>query len=203
MRAFALGLAGTTTFVALPAAADTSPTPPVTVVVVPGAAPGVAPPPPSYPPGAYPAPPPGAYYPPPGYYAPPGPYYAPPGAYPGLQPMERRSAPAMAGGIVGVTAGAISLFSALFVAVIADSTCSVVTFDGSGRTTNSCDSHAPAVIGLTVAGIAGIAIGIPLIIYGAKKVPLGTASSGNNQALQSPLPAWAGAPGGTGWRWRF
>ena len=207
MRAFALAVAGATLFVSLPAAADTSPPPPVTVVVVPGGVPA-APPPPSYPPGAYPAPPPGAYpapppggyypppggyYPSPGYYAPPGPYYAPPGTYQPLPAMERRSVGAMAGGIVGISAGGIFLFSALFLATIGDTNCA---FEGS-----SCDAHTPAVIGLTVAGIAGIAIGVPLLIYGVKKVPLGTASSGSTR--EAPLPAWAGAPAGQGWRWRF
>ena len=50
------------------------------------------------------------------------------------------------------------------------------------------------------AGIAAIAVGIPLIIYGAKKVPVGAAPIAG--ALPG-MPAWAGAPGGTGWRWRF
>ncbi len=219
-RAFALAVAGAALLVTRPAAADTSPTAPETQVApAPAAPPGAYPPgayppgayppgaypPGAYPPGAYPAPPPpGAYYgPPPGAYygPPPGSYYAP--AYPMAPPMERRSTGAMVGGIIGVSLGAVLLFAALFEATLAD-TCSVVASDNFGGSSPSCGGNGGAAIGLTVAGIVGIAVGIPLIVYGAKKVPVGTALGlSNGVAMQSPLPAWAGAPGGTGWKWKF
>jgi hypothetical protein len=221
-RAFSLAVAGAMLAIALPAAADTS-SPPTPVVVTPAPAsppgaypPGAYPPPP--PAGAYPGPPPGAYggYPPPppgaygGYPPPPGAYYgaAPPpayygpaGAYAMPPPMERRSTGAMVGGIVSISLGGVLLAAALITATFADS-CAVQEDNGF---TTTCSSNTGTTVGLTVAGIVGIAVGIPLLIYGVRRVPVGAALApgGASLALQSPLPAWAGAPGGTGWRWRF
>jgi hypothetical protein len=114
--------------------------------------------------------------------------------------MERRSTGAMAGGIVSVSVGGILLFSTLFVAALADTSCAFSnSLNGSG-VQSSCPSDTATIIGLTVGGLAAIGVGIPLIIWGAKKVPIGTASAGG---LTTPLPAWAGAPAGQGWRWRF
>jgi hypothetical protein len=225
-RAFALAVAGAALLVALPAAADTSPTPvtpvaPAPVAPAPAYPPGAYPaaPPAAYPPGAYPPgayppgayppgayppgayPPgayPGAYPPPPGYYAPApplGPYYAPPGTFVMPPPVERRSTGAMVGGIIGVSLGAVLLIAALFEATLAD-TCNV--YDSTGDV--ACGGNSTAAIGLTVGGLVGIGVGIPLIIYGAKKVPVGTALT---NGVPSPLPAWAGTPGGTGWKWQF
>jgi hypothetical protein len=106
--------------------------------------------------------------------------------------MERRSVGAMVGGIVAVTGGAVMLFSVLFVSLAAE-TCSI----GAIGTSNTCPNQTGTEIGLTVGSIAALALGIPLIIYGAKKVPVGP------DPIASALPGWVGAPGGTGWRWRF
>jgi hypothetical protein len=55
-----------------------------------------------------------------------------------------------------------------------------------------------------VAGVVLIAVGIPLTVYGARRVPVATALlPGKSDALASPLPGWAGAPGGAGWKWSF
>jgi hypothetical protein len=94
----------------------------------------------------------------------------------------------MAAGIVGITGGAVMLASALILATahILDFRCA-----GSGNSNGMpCDQHTPEVVGLSLGGVAALALGIPLLVYGAKKVPVGT-------------PAWAGAPGGPGWRWRL
>jgi hypothetical protein len=97
----------------------------------------------------------------------------------------------MAAGIVGVSAGGIMLLAAAIVAT--QISCDFSTPSG-GCTTNS-----GAEIGLTIGGIVGIAAGILLLIYGAKRVPVGTAAA----SVPSPLPKWAGAPAGKGWRWEF
>jgi hypothetical protein len=202
-RTLALAFAGTALFASLPAAADTSPPPqtPVVTVQVPGPAPAPAQPgaypPGAYPPGAYPGGPPAPYYGPPGY-PPPGAYYGPPPgayyapAYPVPHPTERQSVGAMVGGIIGVTGGGILLLAGAFAAI---PSCS---FDDSVDN-ETCNNHTALTIGLVVAGVVAIAAGVPLIVYGAKKVPLGTATA----LPPSPLPAWAGAPGGPGWRWTF
>jgi hypothetical protein len=192
MRALALAVAGSALLSSLPAAAQTPPAPPVTVVVVPGGPPA-APPPAYAPPAPYYAPP-GPYYAPaPPYYAPPGPYYAPAAPYPLVPARERRSIGGMAAGIVGVSAGGILLISSAFAAMIADASCDSFTGSCSNRSQTTA-------IALGVSGGLAIAIGIPLLVWGAQKVPVGTAVAGN---VPSPLPAWAGAPGGPGWRWRF
>ena len=81
------------------------------------------------------------------------------------------------------------------VTATADTSCS---FDAGGNAV--CGSGNPAAeIGLGVAGGVLIAVGIPLLIYGARKVPVGAPTA----SLPSPLPKWAGAPAGRGWRWEF
>ena len=190
----AVTVAGAVLFAAPSAAADASPPPatPLTTTPPPAAyPPGASPAPvPYYGPGVYPGPPAGGYYAPP-----PGAYYDPPGAYPPPPPMERRSVGAMVGGIVAVSGGFILAMSALVVSVAAE-TCGI---DAIG-TSNTCPDRTATEIGLSIGSIAAIAVGIPLIIYGAKKVPVGGAPIAG--ALPG-MPAWAGAPGGTGWRWRF
>jgi hypothetical protein len=61
----------------------------------------------------------------------------------------------------------------------------------------SCDREVPAgTVALYIAGAISLGIGIPLLVYGAKKVP----------AVQPPERAarrFIGEPGGPGWRWRF
>jgi hypothetical protein len=52
-------------------------------------------------------------------------------------------------------------------------------------------------------GIAGgvlVAVGIPLLVYGAKRISV---SSTTAAVLPRPLPPWAGMPAGHGWRWAF
>jgi len=116
---------------------------------------------------------------------------------------ERRSTGAMVGGIVGISVGAVLLLSAGVEALVADS-CSAVTFNNSFESTTSCGSGTGTVIGLSIAGLIGIGVGIPLIVWGAKRVPVGTAlAPGKAFALESPLPKWVGLPGGTGWKWQF
>jgi hypothetical protein len=107
--------------------------------------------------------------------------------------MERRSVGAMVGGIVGISAAGILIFSTFFVAL--NSSCVI---DSNGE---QCFPDTGALVGLSVASLAALAVGIPLLVYGAKKVPVGASTSEN--ALEGTLPQWAGAPGGTGWRWRF
>jgi hypothetical protein len=106
--------------------------------------------------------------------------------------MERRSVGAMVGGIVAVTGGAVMLFSVLFVSLAAE-TCAIDSISAP----SPCPNQTGTEIGLTVGSIAAVALGIPLIIYGAKKVPVGGAP------IAGAPPAWMGAPGGPGWRWRF
>ena len=198
--AVAIAVAGTTLVATLPAAADTTPLPPA-----PPPATQPAPPPPPPPgassPGAYPAPPPGAYAPPsPGtYYPPPPGYYAPPGAYALKPPMRWQSVGSMAAGIVGVSSGSVLLLSAGIVAALQ---CNSY---GIAAPSPTCgDSNTGALVGLTVAGIVLIAVGIPLIIYGARRVPVEFALvPGKSNALTLGLPQWAGAPGGAGWKWSF
>jgi hypothetical protein len=188
--ALGLAISGAVLFVAPSAAADASPPPSTPLTTAPGASPAPVP---LYGPGVSPGPPPGAYYPPPGgYYAPPGGYYAPPSTYVLPRAMERRSVGAMVGGIVAVTGGAVMLFSVVFVSLAAD-TCVLGTISAP----SACPNRTGTEIGLTVGSIAALALGIPLIIYGAKKVPVGGAP------IAGTLPAWMGAPGGPGWRWHF
>jgi hypothetical protein len=209
-RNLALAFAGAALFASLPAAADTSaPAPTPIVITTPGPAPvplapqPVAPPAAAYPPGTYPGYPPGAYpvpypgaYPAPAYYGPGG-YYAPPSGYYAARytPMpltERQSVGALAGGAVAIGAGGIMVIAALIAAI---PTCS---FNGNSNADfETCDNHTATVVGLTVAGLVAIAVGIPLVVYGNKRIPIGAA------AATSGLPAWAGKPGGTGWGWSF
>jgi hypothetical protein len=100
--------------------------------------------------------------------------------------MGRQSRGALAGGIVAVSVGGVLTLAGGIAAMIPAG----CTSDG------TCSNHLGPALGLAVGGLVGLAVGIPLIVYGAKKVPAGA-------ALSSPLPAWAGAPGGRGWVWRF
>jgi hypothetical protein len=109
--------------------------------------------------------------------------------------MERQSVGAMAGGIVGITGGGILLIAGAFAAI---PSCSD-NFNGT-TSTFMCDGHEATVIGLVVAGLVSIAVGIPLLVYGAKKVPVGAPETSQ---LQKRLPVWAGTPAPRGWEWRF
>jgi len=62
----------------------------------------------------------------------------------------------------------------------------------------SSTSGSPAVgTGMIIGGLVGIALGIPLLVYGAKKVPIDPAASAPAAAT------WVGAPGGAGWQWKL
>lgn len=92
----------------------------------------------------------------------------------------------MVGGIVAVAVGSVLAFSGALVMVL----------PGGCPADGACSNSLSPGIEVIAGGLVGLAVGIPLIVYGAQKVPVGT-------ALASPLPAWAGAPGGRGWVWRF
>jgi len=130
--------------------------------------------------------------------APLGPIAAPP-AGPELQdayelPVKRRSTGAMVGGVVGVSVGTALVFS-----LVGAATIQKCSFDNATESV-VCGADSALVVGVTVAGLAAFAIGLPLLIYGARQVPV---SASGGAAAGSVLPAWAGAPGGAGWRWRF
>jgi hypothetical protein len=97
-------------------------------------------------------------------------------------PLERRSPTAMVSGIVLTSAGGLAI---MYVGATAMGGC-----------TDDCKAHDRFVRGTVLGGALALAIGIPLLIYGAKRVP------GDAAALQTlPLPKWAGAPSATGWGW--
>jgi hypothetical protein len=110
-------------------------------------------------------------------------------------PRERRSVGAMAGGIVLTVAGGVMLLSSLIVAVLP--THCTTTIDGFGE---NCSADTGAAVGLLIGGLIGLGAGIPLTIWGARRVPVGTVAGAPTKGLP---PAWAGAPGGPGWRWQF
>ncbi len=166
--------------------------PGATVVIAPnGAATQAYPPPAGYgqPPPGYGAPP--GYYgaPPPGYaYAPaPGYAYGPPPV--DITPKERRSSGMMAGGIVLLSAGGLGLVIGSIVALSAR--CGFTVFGGCNPDTTAQS----AGYGMMIGGVIGIAVGIPLLVYGAKKVPV--------KMDGAPATAWIGAPTASGWQWKF
>jgi len=154
-------------------------------------------PPPGYPPGYGPPPgyPPG-YGPPPGY-APPGAHAPPPYAY--QQPQSaaelppddelgryeptgkrRRSVPLLVLGIISTAVGGVFLASGL----------GATLYCATGE-----KSICGPAAGMSLIGGAGLGVGVPLIVYGAKKVaPEPTIALG---------PRWVGAPAGVGWKWQF
>jgi hypothetical protein len=159
--------------------------------------PGYAPPPPGYapaPPG-YGQPGYGQPYGQPGYGQPQ--FYYPPPPLMGPPPrMERRSKGMMAGGIVLLGVGALSLITGLAVYAVG----SVGTYKGCyGYSTYSSYSDCgytsdkgtqTAGVALMIAGVAGIGVGIPLTVIGAKKVPV---DPQNEQALTTTPTLRVGA----------
>lgn len=151
----------------------------------PAAPPGYGEPPPGYappPPGYAPAQP---GYPPPGYAQPGGyppeygqpQFYYPPPPMMGPPPrMERRSKGMMAGGIVLIGVGALSLITGLVTYAVG----SIGPYQSSNcyGSYNCGGSYVPdsgtrtAGIVLMVGGVAGLGVGIPLTVIGAKKVPV-------------------------------
>jgi hypothetical protein len=182
LRALALAVSVAATL--SPSSAFAAP-PPTTPAVAPPldpapAAPIVAP----LPPPPYPVLPPG--------YGVPA-YGAPLGAYAPPQPVMKRNVPVMVAGI-GVLVLAAGLFAGAVVEVM-DGICITL---GSGP---SCPDTSPAVIGLSIGGVVALAVGIPMVVLGAKRVPM----NADPPVMLEPkgLPAWAGAPAGRGWAWRF
>ena len=181
-----------------------------TVVIAPGGAATQAYPPPA----GYGQPPPGYGQPPPGYAAPPGYYGAPPPGYayappPGYmyapqQPTEplvqkqRRSSGMMAGGIVLLSAGGLAMAIGAVVALSVSSQCAFNFSIDSGCQTDT--STQTTGYGMMIGGLIGVAVGIPLLVYGAKKVPV--KAEGAPEAAFA-TPKWIGAPGGAGWQWKF
>jgi hypothetical protein len=72
----------------------------------------------------------------------------------------------------------------------------ICTSDGAGYAC-STQGVSTGLIALAAVGIAGAVVGIPLIVYGAGRVPV----SSTDQV--GALPRWAGTPGANGWRWSF
>lgn len=123
--------------------------------------------------------------------------YSSPGVYSyGPTAIGRQSPAALAGGATLVTLGGLSLLGGGLIgaAVLA---CSNQQCGASNDNSNLAGSIA---LGLVIGGLIGIAAGIPLIVYGAKRVP--AAPPGSALRIDT-RPSWAGAPGGTGWVWRF
>jgi hypothetical protein len=85
--------------------------------------------------------------------------------------MVRRSPGAMAGGIVLISLGAVATIAGVAVFAAANSDCYGSICASDGGSTN------PAGVGLMVAGLAGIGIGIPLTIWGARHVPAAPAGA--------------------------
>ena len=104
----------------------------------------------------------------------------------------RRSVPMMAVGGTLIGLGSASIL----VGVVS------FTFSGTGDCVDDCPTQQRNLTvpsAFLIGGIAGLAIGIPLLVYGKKLVPI----SSTAQAAARPLPVWAGAPGGPGWKWQF
>jgi hypothetical protein len=90
---------------------------------------------------------------------------------------RRHSTGMMAGGIVMVSFVPIALIAA-WVADIEQSQCEGNYYDfGSGQTTRgvNCDRFDPTIYGGLISAAVLLGAGVPLIIVGAKKEPLGTA----------------------------
>jgi hypothetical protein len=108
-----------------------------------------------------------------------------------MTPMERRSSGMMTGGIVLISAGGLGIIIGSTVALSAGSSC---TFDFTGSCTRDTSAQT-AGYGAMIGGIISLAVGIPLLVYGAKKVPA--------RGDVPPRAAWVGAPAGQGWQWKF
>lgn len=218
-------LASGTAFADPPPAAGTPVVvqPGATVVIAPNGAvtqgyppPGYGPPPPGYgaPPPGYGAPPPGYGAAPPGYTYAPAPGYGYPPPPPGygyapapgyaygppidVAPKERRSSGMMAGGIVMISVGGLGLIIGSALALSSGSSCS---FDFSGSCSRDTGAQT-AGYGMMIGGIISVAVGIPLLVYGAKKVPV-RPEGAPAPAAALATPAWIGAPAGQGWQWKF
>ena len=108
--------------------------------------------------------------------------------------MERRSTAAMVSGIVLTSAGGLSI---LYVGFAAMGGCSEPEPSTTGPSAGggNCERHDNIVRGTLIGGAVALAVGIPLLIYGAKRVPAESPQG------SLPLPKWAGAPSAAGWGW--
>ena len=105
--------------------------------------------------------------------------------------LERRSTAAMVSGIVLTSAGGLSILYVGFTAMGGCSEPSTTAPEGAG----DCKHHDNIVRGTLIGGAVALAVGIPLLIYGAKRVPAESTQG------SLPLPKWAGAPSASGWGW--
>lgn len=187
----ALALASTTLLVCLAFGRDGRADPPRQIAqAAPPAQPAAAqpiaqpaPPPPGYgaaPPG-YGQPPPGYGQPPPGYAPPPGYYYQPPPGYyagaplPPPVPKERNSTGMMVTGIVLTGVGVVGLLSGAILYSAANTQQTYDSLDCISSEYCNYDDHEDekvAGVALMIAGGAAIAVGIPLLVIGARKVPV-------------------------------
>jgi hypothetical protein len=105
--------------------------------------------------------------------------------------MKRRSKGLMATGIVLTSLGGLSLFGGVL---------SGMAGSLGGRCYDNGSSCSTTAVLMIVGGVIGVAVGIPLIVYGGKRVPVDP----SGEPLQvNASPQWLGAPGGSGWIWRF
>jgi len=87
-------------------------------------------------------------------------------------PTERRSIGMMAAGIVMVSVSPIPLVGALIYAA-EGATCDGYDLASDGTYDNpNCSRNNAAAVGLTLTGLALIGVGVPLIVIGAKRVPV-------------------------------
>jgi hypothetical protein len=96
----------------------------------------------------------------------------------------------MSGGIAGVAIGSILLVTSAFSGGV-QATCQV-----------QCN-HTPLIIGLIAAGSTLIVAGIPLIVWGARMVPVAGPSPSVALVPRKPLPTWIGPTGSGSWAFRF
>ncbi len=178
-HAWSAAVAGAMLLASLPAAADVTPetAPPVDgqAALPPPKPPEPATPPPATPPPATPEP----AVPPPVV----GPRAVPPPPF-----MMRRSQVAMSSGIAAVALGGIAF---------------VGTAVSAGIQLGCGCRRLPTVIGLAATGGVLLALGIPLILYGAKMVPVVEPVPTVAIVPRKQPPAWMGAPGSEGWAFRF
>ncbi|MFT3773624.1 MAG: hypothetical protein QM820_50255 [Minicystis sp.] len=162
-----------------PSSAAPVPPPPAAIPAAPG-----EPPPPAYPP-------PNGYALPPGYAPPPGAYYPPPQAGPVADPnapvmvRTRRSPQAMYAGAGLVAIGGLGLI----VGVTITLTSGLRAWENAYGCNSNCSTSQSVGLGLMIGGLITAAVGVPLLVYGAKRVPAQF--------------SWVGEPTATGWQWRF
>jgi hypothetical protein len=65
-----------------------------------------------------------------------------------------------------------------------------------------CD-HTPLIVGLVASGATLVVAGIPLIIWGARRVPVVAPAAAVAVVPRKTLPSWAGTAGPEGWMVRF